>query len=302
MAITKPREDGLPLFLNADVEKEYNRWIRQVPEDPYSSSTTVGIHDVLRAHFLIVDFFVESPGLEPVGGVGPKDLGLLHSALGRQHVGFDGIEKWSDKFDKLATLFYGLVKNHAFHDSNKRTALLTVLHQLACLGRCSKVPKKEWEDLAVRIAEDSLDMYPGYRKVRRRDEPEIQFISKFLQAKTRKIERGHYIITYRQLDTILRRFGYYLTNPAGNHIDVVRNEMKRKKLFGPKEEAQIRVCQIGFPGWKTEVGRGAIQSVRRECRLTDLDGVDSQTFFKGVEPMHSLIAEYSDALRRLADR
>ena len=40
------------------IQKEYDRWKNIVGEDdPYSGNDTVGIHSVLRAHFLIADYF-----------------------------------------------------------------------------------------------------------------------------------------------------------------------------------------------------------------------------------------------------
>jgi hypothetical protein len=84
---------------------------------------TLGMHDVLKAHFLIADFFFAEG--EGIGGVGPRDLDLLHSALYRQHVTLGGTAKWDTKFDVCATLLYGLIKDHPFHDANKRTAFLS---------------------------------------------------------------------------------------------------------------------------------------------------------------------------------
>lgn len=310
MSITKQKEDSLPLFLNSHVEKEYERCIREIGDDPYSSSpTTVGVHDVIRAHFLIVDYFQENPDTEAIGGVGPRDIGLLHSAVGRQLTGFGNIQKWNDDFDKLATLFYGLVKNHPFHDSNKRTALLTVLNQLQRMGRCSREHQREWENLAVQIADGSLgkdskgQTIPRYRRLEDDENRDIRIISDCLRRYTRREDKHYYIVTYRQLNKILRDRGYYMDDPSGGHINVYRNEPKGKGIFRRKSAPdKKRICQIGFRRWGAQVGRKNISTVRKACKLTDHDNVDSQTFFKGVVPMHSLIAEYSDALERLANR
>ncbi len=113
--------------LPADLRTEYERWTRLIgDDDPYLGPWCVGIHDVLRAHFLIIEHFWENEG-EGVGGVGPKDLNLLHSALSRQSVGYGGRQKWDERLQVCATLFYGLVLDHAFHDANKRTAFLVAL-------------------------------------------------------------------------------------------------------------------------------------------------------------------------------
>src|SRR5262245_60894950 len=120
-----------------EVLAEYERWRAQLgSDDPYAGRDTLGIHDVLREHFLIQDFFYrEGQGM---GGIGPKSLNLLHSAVSRQCIG-----KWTDKFDICATLLYGLVKNHPFHDANKRTAFLCALLHLYRQGRVPAVAHEE---------------------------------------------------------------------------------------------------------------------------------------------------------------
>jgi hypothetical protein len=74
-------------FVHDDIQREYQRW-KEIfgPEDPYRSDDTIGLHDVLSAHFLIVDYFAEKN--YGIGGVGPRDVGLLHSALSRQFTGY----------------------------------------------------------------------------------------------------------------------------------------------------------------------------------------------------------------------
>ena len=110
-----------------EIESEFERWMVLVEEDPYASPTTIGIYDVLKAHFLIIDYFITERDGEGVGGIGPKDIDRLHSAVYRQFVEFDGHQKWPDPLQKCATLIFGIVKDHPFHDANKRTAFLVAL-------------------------------------------------------------------------------------------------------------------------------------------------------------------------------
>src|SRR5258708_5167506 len=106
---------------NEPLKEEYERWKNEIgPNDPYDGPTTIGIHDVLRAHFLLLDFFTTEVG-DGIGGIGPRELNLLHSAVSRQTAGFGGHAKYSDKYEVCATLFFGLIMNHPFHDANKRT-------------------------------------------------------------------------------------------------------------------------------------------------------------------------------------
>jgi hypothetical protein len=67
-------------------------------------------------------------------------------------------------------------------------------------------------------------------------------------------------------------------------------------------EMRRRVGRIGYPGDARQVAKGDIRKVRRLCGLTSKEGIDSQSFYYGVDDMTSLIAEYQENLRRLANR
>ena len=115
-------------YIHEEVGKEHKRWVSTIgPVEPYFGRDNIGIYEVLHAHFLLIDFFFKIG--EGIGGIGPKDIKLLHSALGRQFVCFGGKSKWTNPIDICATLMFGLIKNHPFHDANKRTAfLVSMLH------------------------------------------------------------------------------------------------------------------------------------------------------------------------------
>ena len=286
-----------------EIRDEYLRWVEKIgQEDPYESPNTLGIHDVLKAHFLIADFFFGEG--EGIGGVGPRDIQLLHSALYRQHITFEGKLKWNNHYDIAATLLYGLIKDHPFHDANKRTAFLSTLYYLFKKGCVPQIHQRQFEEFTVEISDDKLAKYARYENLLKNDsDPEVKFIAYWLRANTRKMDKRHYIITYTDLSRILGTFGFTLENPGGNHIDVMKQETKPGGFFrlAPKL-VQTRVCRIGFPGWTKQVSAKDIKIIRSATDLAHENGVDSQTFFKGVDSLGALIAEYEPALRRLAER
>jgi death-on-curing protein len=106
-----------------------------------------------------------------------------------------------------------------------------------------------------------------------------------------------------ELQVILNRYGFLLGNPHGNYIDIVRVE-KRRSFLGllGEREVQTKIGQIGFPRWTAQVGKGALKTVRETTGLTPKRGVDSASFFKGVDPMQTLITTYHEPLMRLAER
>lgn len=294
---TKPQP-----FLHKEVETEYLRWSKMIDSSSSTTKGLIGADDVLRAHFLIVDYFMETE--RGIGGVGPRDLNLLHSAVYRQSVSFAGKDKWPLPLQKCATLLFGLVKDHPFHDANKRTALLVTL---LCLDRQKRVPKvdqREFEDFIVDIADSKLERFSRFTELQKGGgDPEVEFIFDFLKRNTRSVDKRSYVVTYHELNQIIREHGFELVNPSGNYIDLVRVDQSRGflNLGSPKRKERF-LAQIGFPGWKRQIGRGALTTVRDATGLVAEKGYDSQVFFQGGDPLNSLISLYEGPLRRLADR
>jgi prophage maintenance system killer protein len=279
-------------FRHPDVEAEFERWLQLTKDEKAGWGFGLSLEDVLAVHFLIVDIFYGSR--EGLGGIGPKDVGLLSSAVSRQFSSFGGVDKWITLEEKVATLLYGIVLNHPFHDANKRTAFLTTLYYLQKEGRFPRITAKQFEDFVVKIADKSfLKMEKYQRSFAEHEDGDIRFIAHFLRSSTRQIDKRDYTITFNDLNRILTGFGYALSNPSGNYIDIVYTEGRN---------AGHKVCQIGFPSWTKQVTRQAIKTVRQATGLTVLKGVDSQVFFKDVDPISQLLAKYYDPLQRLADR
>jgi len=285
----------------------YTRAIQEIEESvQYESALDLTVRDVLRAHFLIADFFAEEG--EGIGGFGPKDVNLLVSAIGRQHVGLGAKEKWPTLHEKSATLLYGMVMNHAFHDANKRTAFLSTVHYLYVHGFAVTASEKDFEDMTVLVANHGLKKYRRFLDMQKDEtgDPEVRFLAHYLRKNTRKIDKKQYIITYRELEKILKRYGIFLQNVKNNFIDVMRWEEVTVKsgFFGKKRTTkEIRkVCSLGFPGWSKQVGKGRVAYIRKELNLTSEDGIDSQAFYYEIDDLSGLLAKYQGALRRLATR
>jgi death-on-curing family protein len=302
-------------FLHTDVEAEFDRWTGIVgPEDPYRSNDTIGLHDLLAAHFLIIDYFAEKK--YGIGGVGPRDLDLLHSALSRQFTAYGGVSKWNGLYENCATLMFGLIMNHPFHDANKRTALLVVLSLLHRRKRIITLQQKRLDGLVVAIAANDLQNYfakdARYQKQlqllsRKNNDADatVRIIADFLQRNTRPRDDSSRTVTYSELNRALKRHGYELRSPNGNYINVVRIEPARPPKFlgiGGKPEREFFVAQVGFPGWKDQVHKAALKTVRESTKLTARDGCDTQVLFEEAEPMTSLISEYAEPLKRLANK
>ncbi|MGX5714255.1 type II toxin-antitoxin system death-on-curing family toxin [Sphingopyxis terrae subsp. ummariensis] len=291
------------LDLEPEVQIQYNINIAKLDDLVRFDRPAISVLDVICAHFLIANYFyLEGYG---IGGIGIRDPSLLESAVFRQVSSYDGKQKWNDLFDLVATTMFRIVKNHAFYDGNKRTALLSSLYQLYENGYCPSVDQAQFEDLVVQIAENNLIKYRRYHDLVKSGEPdpEVKFISKWLRDNTRKVDKRTYEITYRELKVILQRFDFELDNVGQNKIDIVKTRKVKKGIIFKKEiEETSKIGTIGFHSWGSKVPHGTVKQARKLTNLTHDDGYDSAAFFKGVDPMQQLIAGYREPLIRLADR
>ena len=91
--------------------------------------------------------------LEATGGSnGIRDMGLLESALESPFQSYGGEELYPSIQAKAARLCYGLVKNHAMIDGNKRVGCHAMLVFLALNGYEIEYTQKELSDLILDVA------------------------------------------------------------------------------------------------------------------------------------------------------
>lgn len=93
--------------------------------------------------------------IEATGGSGGvRDIGLLESALESPFQSYGGEELYPSIQAKAARLCYGLVKNHAMVDGNKRIGCHVMLVFLAVNGYELSYTQKELSDLILNAAAD----------------------------------------------------------------------------------------------------------------------------------------------------
>lgn len=251
-----------------------------------------------------MDYF-ETAGFT-TGGVGPRDIGLLESAVARQITGYGGQIKWDTQYEVVSTLFYGLIKNHPFHDANKRTALLTCLVHLSKCGKCLRLDDKHLEDFTVDVAESRIDHYKAtHRKgiSESKSDEEVRIIAKWLRRNLRNIDDEYREISYETLRQIMNGHDFDLQDPKGNYINVTKRKVKRSIFrLWPVIDDYERVGRIGFHSWKSTVPRSETKKIREMTSLTKANGYDAAAFYGWEDPIRYLIGQYETPLRNLADR
>jgi len=108
-----------------------------------SIATVVAIHS---------DLIGQSGGLD-----GVRDAHLLDSALNAPFHTFDGKDLYPTLEEKAAQLAFSLIKNHPFHDGNKRigiVAMVTFLHKNGVSVACTD---DDLVSLCWGLADNSID-------------------------------------------------------------------------------------------------------------------------------------------------
>lgn len=90
------------------------------------------------------------------GSHGVRDQGLLASAIAQPKVSFGGTYLCKDIYDMAATYLFHIIKNHAFIDGNKRTAVLAMLVFVAYNGYKAHFDDATLFDLAISVASGEI--------------------------------------------------------------------------------------------------------------------------------------------------
>jgi prophage maintenance system killer protein len=286
--------------------KLYRQYVRERDKiscnNPCGGLGFVEADDVLRAHFLLTDYFIREGEEIALAGVRSEDL--LLSALGRQCTGWGREEKWETPYEKIATLFFGLVKDHPFYDGNKRTAYLIALLHMAKFNLVPTFRQREFEEVTVKTAASELQANQNPASTTANADSDVYRLARFFKTNSRKSDKRRYEVTYRDLDSILNRFGFGLEKPNKNFVDVVRYE-KKKRIIGWKRIEVVehkKVFNVAFPGWTKRAKKDTVRAVRAATGLTADKGYDSAVFFKGHDSLPALIATYHGPLLRLKDK
>ncbi len=273
--------------------------------------------DVKNIHFALVEHFVLND--DPINPPGVRSPDLLHSAVERQRVGWKGYLKYIDPRDVAATLVYGIVLDHPFHNGNKRTGLVVGLAHLErngympkpdvkerdiykmILGVAQHLPAEEW---GVRSFAKRAQVLPG-----RLHDPdaEVSSLGQWFRRNMRVAEKKDRSIRFHVLKKLLRRHSVVFGSPDRSYIDVFIEEETVSSGFlglGPSSKKIVRrkVGQIKFDGESAMVPVNTVRLVRQMCSLRPEDGVDARVFYDLEAKVDHLLCQYQHVLRRLANR
>ncbi|HSX53503.1 MAG TPA: type II toxin-antitoxin system death-on-curing family toxin [Patescibacteria group bacterium] len=108
----------------------------------------VGLEEILRLHFQIIEDFGGSHGV--------RDEGRLQSVVQAPKQIVFGEEQYPSIFDKAAVYLRNIIGDHPFSDGNKRTAVTVCGIFLARNGIVLRADPKDLENFTVKVATHHL--------------------------------------------------------------------------------------------------------------------------------------------------
>lgn len=250
--------------------------VNEQPSDRLiGADTIIGIHDVLLKWFADSD--------DPISPSGVKDRNLVESAAGRPFQSVGGSPAYTTIFDQSAALFHSLINNHAFHNGNKRVALV-----------CAQVLLNEnglWLD---KPTDDELFLFTkeaaAHELVENRAD-EVAYISEWFDSQTRKAFKGEHPLKFGALKAALERFDYTIDPPEGSFLNIYKDGV-----------VKLRIIKQGIQGFKP-YHTDYISGLRKRLGLVAENGVDSGRFYgeKGAYGVASDFIELRiEVMKRLA--
>ena len=109
----------------------------------------ITIDDIVLIHTQAIDMY---------GGLdGVRDYGAIYSVIDGIYQTFDGEELYPSVIDKASYLAYGLIKNHAFLDGNKRVGVAAMLVFLQMNGYNVEFTNEQLIDFGLDVAKSEFD-------------------------------------------------------------------------------------------------------------------------------------------------
>jgi len=249
---------------------------------------------------------------------GERPGGLLDSAVGRQSSGAGGQLLYPDPISSAGSLAYGIIKNHPFHNGNKRTALVAMLVHLDKNRYVFRedVDHRNVYEFVKAVAEGSVhrlstSSYALFQTQPQSDdddlsryEVQLPLAIDWIRRRVRKIHRGDRAVTVRQLRKLLANYGFELCDPYCNFADIMKTEERIERgwlgLTTKRIPVRKKVFQIACSGLNQTLQISTIKEIRKRCSLQEEDGVDSEQFYAGADRLDFFLNSYRKILQRLA--
>lgn len=270
------------------------------------SDCVIQLHNLLSNNYHLIDKLdaIEPPGLKSQNG--------LESSVLRQKIGVGNWLKYECSFQNCATLVFGLIKNHAFNNGNKRVAFLSMIKHLYENGYVIKADTKHQEIYKVLLAiadncfkEEILNNYN--KKLARdfrgkedwSDETIILVLARWLktisesknisQKSSLKIQKLKEILTSKNIDLTV------------NGKDIKLYQIKKESFLGFKlSDKIINVRKYSIGTNSSEINVSTINKIRKDYALSHSDGYDNKAFYYDESFIDKEMTTYKQIIYKLS--
>lgn len=284
--------------------------MQEIFSDKNERIATLTTSEVFELHNILCNNYEMLPEMEPVSPSGVKNQHMLESAVNRQLIGAGSYYKYSNVFSNCATLVFGLVKNHAFHNGNKRIGFLALLKHLYQNGYVLRAGIKHNEvyELLRSLAANELyyhakGYYQNFLKinfissyVKWTDEYSIKYLAHWLRQNTEhkntKIKRKTIAIN----DFIrMLKAKELIVNFTGRYLLIQKKQTFLQEILGQKPFKRDFIIKDS-----KNITLHLVDQIRKEFQLSFQDGVDNSAFYNEEDLLTSEILSYKKIIYQLA--
>lgn len=276
-----------------------------------TKESLIDLHNLLSENTHLLD------EMDPVEPRGVKNEGMLESAIGRQTTGFGDFYKYPEYYSNCATLTYGIIKNHSFHNGNKRAGLLALIKHLYVNGYvlCPSLNSDEIYEFLVSIADSKLQEFSykykkKYRFIRTKSEKKaspiwdidtkIKYMGIWIRknAKPKKHTfKGEVKIS--DLKKFLQNKGIKL-NQNGSSLEVFIEKANKFLGIFPTAPKIISHKKYSLGNNRSTIDYRTLSKVRKDFKLTKADGIDNTFFYNEDSFLDFEIKTYKRLIYRLS--
>ena len=241
--------------------------------------------DIENIHWVLVKDLSESK--DPIDPPGVRSQDLLESAAHRPLTALGLTDKYPTVAMAGAALLHSIVLNHAFHNGNKRTALVSTLVFADRNGYRVAASEEELYDLLLKVASHGLQEHT--KATSQDSDAEVLYIARWLRGRLRALQKQERSRKWNKFRQILTNYGCDSDVIPGNKINIVRGV-----------DGVLLKTQVAYRSEGTEIEINTVKKVRRDLMLDEEHGYPSDIFYRQETKIPSFINKYRTLLRRLA--
>ena len=190
---------------------------------------------------------------------------------------------FKDKYPTVAmasaALLHSIVLNHAFHNGNKRTALVSTLVFADRNGYRLAATEEELYDLLLEVASHGLQDPTG--KAIQDSDAETLYIAEWLIGQLRTVQKQERSRKWNKFRQLLNGYGCDVDVLPGNKMNIVRT------VGGVPLRTQVAYRSEG-----TEVEINTVKKVRRNLELDEEHGYPSDIFYRQDTKIPGFVNKY----------